>query len=489
MQTALSFIKTHIWVGLIMLSSLLLSIGDRYQGDKYWETKDGLDVINSGITYTNSWGWIGVGDKWTPNSWLWDFLMGAGYKLIGEGWWMILCGILVVTIQVLLWRILAYIPSQQYRFPVFILLILGMQYWLTIRAQLIDYSILLGFILVVLQSRNWGGKAQAYRNPILLGIAFIGIVIWQNFHLTALIGVLCFSVIIFFLNSGIHLIKRFLLSGITLIVSASGLFCTPYGWDAVAKPFVTATASTKLFAEWTGILSFPITSSSFATFLPELLIGIIAILFALWNKQWWIAIATAIIGVEAFNVTRFLPFFVLMGVFAYTQAWKPIKEIKFSFPNWAMIIGKILIALIAILNISLFSFNMTSKSLNSDPHDFDSIPQNSRVLATSYLCSAIRLDRPDLTCPTDGRNDFYGSDTWFQWNTYYFLDNTKDQWAEFLTTNKIDAVYTERKNLFDPKDEFLPDYSLWNALKDLGWTEHDSNYRGEVWLPPVTKIQ
>src|SRR4051812_17025367 len=50
-----------------------------------WETRDGLNIVSSGhLPRSDTWSWTVTGKHWVPNSWGWDVVLGAAYRL-GSG--------------------------------------------------------------------------------------------------------------------------------------------------------------------------------------------------------------------------------------------------------------------------------------------------------------------------------------------------------------------------------------------------------------------
>jgi len=113
-----------IWKAITFLTILGLSLvrASRIpELDVLWGARNGTDIINGGsITApVDSWNFLTEGETWSPNSWLWNVLLGITYSTTGTfGFWVVVF-LSNIIIYMLLWLIFSLhkIPLSICRFP------------------------------------------------------------------------------------------------------------------------------------------------------------------------------------------------------------------------------------------------------------------------------------------------------------------------------------------------------------------------------------
>ncbi len=397
------------------------------QGDTLFEARDGLDQLAKGLTTTDSWSWVTYGKEWIPNSWLWNLTLGWLYNTGGETLAFVITRlILCFVLMSLIWLILGYTKLNSWlRVVVLGFIEFATIPWISARPQIMDYVIAVFFLWFVLRITY---KKKLSSNQKIILITVVGVlllVLWQNMHLTAILGVFFFVFVV------IALVRTPILSKVPLIIFGIGsLFATPYGWVGVSKLFNTTEQSLNVISEWSSIMDYRNVNNGWLYFGVAAMLLLVILCF--YYHSWWGTIILIVCGVgSTFIAIRFIPYTIIIGLvcllFLKTSSQQNLdvtlsdlqddEKIEKDRQTRALLstLGATVLCFIAVISLVLAIAGLVNKEQTNRVAGFQvtelsSIPKNQRVFTDSLTGDAIEFYRPDLSPVIDSRSDLFGSD-------------------------------------------------------------------------------
>lgn len=408
---------------IVILFTAMITLSAISEPDVLWQTKLGEGILNGGaIVASDTFSWTSQGSEYLSNSWLWNVLLALSYRTFGD------IGIaLVAFVGVLLINILFSLTlrKQSYSWRTVSIIILTNSIliypWLTQRPQLFDYIAVMVFIMMLSYVKNtW----------ILILSTMPIVIVWNNMHLTGLVGVALFSGLIFIKT-------RKIVYSLTMIIG--GIFActvTPYGIDGLLKPLTTSKTSMGIISEWQSPWLFDSGYVSYFNVVAILLLVFIGFLLYK-DKQYLSGIfVTGLILIGSYQ-NRWVPFAVLVGIFfiaPYLENFKHAKIVNFS-------VMMFLIPLVMIAPLEALSPNKTFSPTIGGEISL-SLPENCKLLNSSALGGTVIFHRPDIKVSSDGRNDFYNSIE--DMGQYKVLHSENEQWVnQWLDNNDITCILSD----------------------------------------------
>lgn len=411
------------------------------EGDVFWSTRNGLDILDSGtihIFINDTWNAQSLGDVWSPNSWLWNVILAVFYRGFGTFGFFLITFLCNAAIYVLIWLLVR-------KFSLHPLLQLGvvaltwgfLSVYLNGRANMVDVLLILGFayLLSYITAKSFSFLKLSL---IVLPVTFLFTVLWANLHLTAIIAVGFFPLLLFFFLYDRTVKQRWLLSGSVGLVTAVGLTVSPFGVESLLKVSLVANESKGFFYEWANVfqagpLAVPLIVAAVTAFL--------LVVVAAKQKQWVFALGLFGFILLSLDTIRFLPFLTVLIVLASKNVHTirlPLKE----FPKVLSVVAWLAVtALVIAAGFSTVRFAADVETVLPTPErNFVSIPQNATVLTGVAESGVILLYRPDVKVVLDGRNDMLGKERFSVATEMLFTENLTD-FSDFVSKYNIDAVY------------------------------------------------
>ena len=416
--------KPFVWMSFLLALGIALSRSITIpEPDTLWQTRFGIDTLASGdIPRFDTYSWTMSGTPYISNSWLWNVTLGFLYNAGGIWAIPILTFTLILAAMLLLVLVLRkHDLSWSMVFAGVVAFGLFSNIWLSARPQLIDYICVLSIILVAKTLDLTTRKGLTAGSLFFFAI----ITLWQNFHLSAPLGV----VIIFFVvldnvlaNSGnilraSNIITSALKAGTVTMLSALGCFLTPFGIDGVVKGLDTSGASVGLISEWMSPLS--VFSDIGWYSVVSIALGLLALFQTLKSKRPVYALLLVLLVVLTSQQNRWSPFLAILSLV-------PILQLATTI-SYGSIVSKFrpfLYTASAAITVIFLGIG----SLALVPHDIlagtktgytiaSQIPAGCKLFNADVNGGAIMLLRPDIKVSTDGRNDLYGREKFIHYAT------------------------------------------------------------------------
>lgn len=427
MNRVISSIKNSpfVWLSFALMLGVALSRATYVNStDTLWQIRSGTDVLDSGkISYYDSYSWTMAGSKYISNSWLWNVTIGFLYRIDGIEAIVVLGFTLVLTIVVLLALLIRKNNlAWSSTFVGIALFGLFSNTWLTARPQLIDY---LSIVLILLISKMLDFKKS---KGLIIGstLLFAIVVCWQNFHLSAPLGV----VIIFFVvldnlltdsQSKIRnpktLIMPIFKAGLVTLVVALGCFLTPYGLEGVTKGLDTSGASVGVIIEWMTPVSVLTDIGWYSV--VSIILGTLALVQTWKTKKLAYFMLLVLMIALTSQQNRWSPFLALIALVPFLQFLATFV--------WRSLVVKLRPYLYAASAATAFIF-LGLGSFALMPHDVLAgtktgytvaahLPDGCKLFNVDETGGPIILFRPDIKVSADGRNDLYGRDKFIYYTT------------------------------------------------------------------------
>jgi hypothetical protein len=454
-------VKNLFWPLTMIVSILSISFARASNlggTDIFWSARNGGDILNSGtvqVFISDVWNVTALGEQWSPNSWLWNVVLYGSYTSFGTAGFVILTFVANVAIFSLIW-----VFMKQHQIPAVWQFLIMVGSWIVIlpytngRSNTVDFLILALFLVLV---------KVLYRStrPLaiwwLAGVSFTLSVLWINFHLTGILAVALFPVIVYAIT------KRYLLSAVVFVTALLALPLSPFGIGPLVKVSTVQNASKDFFYEWSNV--FAGGQVNYAAAL-SLLVASVLLIIILKQKQYLYAFAVVVLMYLAYDMIRISPYLwlvVLAGVSMITFK-------VFTGFIWPTAVG---IITVMVLIVGGFTSSPTITNVNNalpvNPGTFQDIPLDATVMSTSDASNELILFRPDVLVALDGRNDLLGKKRYTQ-STNMFYEKEPAVLEDWLSENHINTVFVPDRHNSQYR-------TIIENMDDLGWKEtvrHDA---------------
>lgn len=420
---------------VVVLCTALLSGVAIAEADALWQTQLGMDILNGGpIIAPDKYSWTASGTEYLSNSWLWNVLLALVYLAAGD--WGI-AGLGVLCVFAVAFFLVATLRAKGLPWWACTISLLVFSTfsrpWLNPRPQMADYVLIAFFIwLCVTKTKSMTGRII----PVLSGVGMV--MLWNNLHLTGMVGAVLMAGIVFMTFTGITLLRRFAYALCMAILGLLACIVTPYGVEGLLKPLTTAGASMGIVSEWYS----PWTFHDLPHFLS---VGLILcfVPVAIWllrGRRWLEAtFIIGLIGVASYQ-NRWVPFLGLAGLL-WLGEWLVAISPRIA-PNvkklTVFVLATVLLPSVA---VSLLAFLPVSKVDNTEygVETVRALPEGCKLLNAHEMGGPLILFRPDVKVSFDGRNDMYPAEEFYQQNHVMFGRDTDFSLA-WIEDNGINCV-------------------------------------------------
>lgn len=426
------------WVAVV--SAALLSFAVIAEPDSLWQTRLGLDFLAGGpLIAQDKYSWTASGEEYLSNSWLWNVLLALGYSVAGEAgiaFWAAVPALGIMSLTVLALRNRR-VPWWACTVSVLMLSFL-IRPWLNARPQIADY-LLTALFLYLATRQNVTHRARI--TVCVTGVALI--VLWNNLHLTGLVGALLYAGIVFAFFAGISTVQRIVYAVCMLICGLVVCLVTPYGVDGLLKPLKTAGASMGAISEWFS----PWTFYDMAHYLSVVMILLMAVAaYGLFARKRWneLAFLLGLIVVASYQ-NRWVPLAAIVGIVWVTE-WAVSLSGKTPERVKSVAMAALLAFVVPSLAVSLTALSPANKATRAEygASLVKLLPSGCKMLNLPESGGPILLYRPDVKASMDGRNDFYGIEKYIEQN--HVLFTSQDGWAvEWVDEHKINCVIANER--------------------------------------------
>lgn len=460
--------NSFTWLSCLLVLGIALSRSISLpEPDTLWQTRFGLDAIASGhIHYSDTYSWTMGGTPYISNSWLWNVALGFLYSIGGIS---TIVGITFVLILVIMSLLTFLFRVNNISWPMSFIGIaafgLFSNLWLSARPQLIDYASIL-CILLIAKFLDFTSRKGIIRGAILL---FAVIVIWQNFHLSAPLGV----VVIFFVvldnmleNAGIgqRVSKDILIpvmkAGSIAAFTAVGCFLTPFGINGVSKGLDTSGASVGIISEWKSPISEFTDIGWFSV--VSIILGILALIHTWKTRRLSYSVLVLLLVVLTCQQNRWSPFLAIISLVPFLQFLtvfsyhRPISKLR---PYFYAASAAVTIIFLGIGSLALTPHDVLANS-KSGYTTASHLPAGCKLFNDIVTGGATILFRPDIKVATDGRNDLYGRERYIHYATLGANDSTAAlTWLdEQQVTCVVTSPYRNLGKVLESSDKWRVSY-------------------------------
>jgi len=425
-------LKRLFWPVTMIISILSVSLARASSlggTDIFWSARNGGDILQSGqvqVFINDMWNVTALGEQWSPNSWLWNVLLHVSYSLLGTAGFVVLTFITNTAIFALVW-----VFMKQNQVPVAWQFFIMVGSWFVIlpytngRSNTVDFLILAAFLVAAKKlsdSPHWLVKWGV----VVVSFAFS--VLWINFHLTGILAVVLFPMVVYGIT------KRYLLSAVAAGAALVALPLSPFGVEALLKVSTVQNASKGYFYEWSNVFSGG--QINYAAALA-LIIALVFMIVLLRQKQFLYAFGVAVLAYIAYDMIRISPYLWLVMIAGISM----IKLKAFTKFVWPAAVGVITVMVFGAGLVTGFKTVMDPETaLPVDPSTFQDIPLNSIVASTNDAGNELILYRPDVLVTLDGRNDLLGKERYSESNNMFWEEDEQALEA-WLSEYNIDAVF------------------------------------------------
>jgi hypothetical protein len=395
------------------------------ESDTFWEIRTGQVILRTGhIPAADTFSWWARGRPWAPNSWAFDVLLAAGYRvgglacvaLLGSALVMVACAAILLLAR----RLGGSAPAAGvgvFAWSVTMFL------WLSVRPQLTDYAAVPLLVLVMARA------GPAVRPRTLLVIAAIQAV-WVNLHTAALLGIPVVFCAGLGTQAGVlwalpacgggggessargweqHSARRAALRTAATravapaLAALAGTLANPRGPAVFAQLREVNSASTGLVAEWQHL------SLSSPSQLVMLGAGVLAIAVAARRRRFDEVLVLAMLAAAGAYAIRNLPILDAAAVAVLAVAAGG-PRLRAWTADRARVIALQIMAVGVVGALAV-------RAVSSLPHAGATIypiaavralPSGCRLFNSYLLGGIVILERPGVPVSIDSRNDLYG---------------------------------------------------------------------------------
>jgi hypothetical protein len=386
---------------LAFLPLVIFRAGILSEADTFWEIRAGLlTIAQRAIPAVDTFTWTVHGKPYFLNSWGFNVLLAAGYRLGGLPGVAVLCALItlgIVALALTLARSLG--ASAAAAGMAFFLAAPLLTGWLSARPQLVDYAAVLALALLLRSIEQGHGRWGA------AALAGLLTVVWVNLHAAALLAfamaAASAALLVLFRRGG-----TWRYAAAAAVAAAVSCLLNPYGTGVLHQASQVQADSTQLITEWMPVdWASPIQDLTFAA-------GVAALIIA-WRRREAVLTAALAVGLAgSLAAVRFLPFVVILAMPVLAAfASNPPDPIRWYLASRHVMLRRCgalgLIALIALATPSLTHIGRPAPATYPVAVVVD-IPHGCRLFTTDLIGGYVILARPDVPVSLDTRNNLYG---------------------------------------------------------------------------------
>lgn len=410
------------------------------EGDIFWGARNGIETLQHGIQpfQPDSWNLQTLGEEWSPNSWLWNVLLGVAYQLFGNYGFLLLTLVTNVAAYGFIW---GYLQRLKIAPLAAFFIIVGcwsvMDVFMTGRSNTVDVLLLAIFLYLSHRLRD--------KMLPLLVMCFLLTVLWMNLHLTGVAAAVVFPAIVYAILHKERFGQRLKMAAATLGVVLPAFLLTPFGFAGLLKVSLVENASKDFILEWSNVFAYPEANIGIMTLLC---VSIVACLVIFKNKQFLYGFGTVALIYGTYDTIRIAPFLltIILGALVFTEGKslpvpKWLEDSRELAKNLLLILvfGVVaVVGVISVMDLTRVIAKDDSMFLLQD-ETLALIPLNARVASDPSEGSALILFRPDVLVSLDGRNDLLGIDRYYEASNILY-SNDPAETKSWLDEHNIDTV-------------------------------------------------
>jgi hypothetical protein len=415
------------------------------ESDIFWGARNGMDILRNGVQIfqPDTWNLLTLGEEWSPNSWLWNVLLGGAYQLFGDYGFLLLTLLTNVAAYSFLWGYLQKLRMAPLTaFPVLIGCWFIMNMFMNGRSNTADFLILTAFLYLSRQSLD--------KTPRLLITSFLLTVLWMNLHLTGIAAVIVFPAVVYAMKHKEELRRRVLQTSLVLLSTLVALLITPYGLNGLIKVSMVKNESKGLITEWSNVFYLPGANAGILFLLGASLVWMV---FVFKKKQYLYGLLMVAFIYSTYDTIRLTPFLLTVALGSLIF-WEGKSFDSSKLPSRLQKVGNFsgqlsLLLIFATLLVSVFSGISLGRAVGDSQSMFpvttdelSLIPANARAAVLQDAGSAIILYRPDVLVTLDGRNDLIGAERFVEASNILYSDDPVEV-KSWLDEHGIDTVFIE----------------------------------------------
>lgn len=388
------------WLAFLPLA--VFRAGQLVEGDTFVQIRLGqLIIAHHAIPVTDTFSWTMHGRPYFQNSWGFDVLLAAGYRLGGLPGAVWLCAVITMGIAALvlvLARSLGASPTASV--AALFLAAAPLTIWLSARPQLVDYTAVLALVIVLRGVergvRRWGAVALA---------GFLTVA-WINLHAAALLGVVIASataVLLAFTRPW----ARWRYAAAAAAATAVACLANPYGIGVLHQALQVRDTAVTSISEWMPLdWASPVQDFAMA-------LGVAALVIA-WRRRESVLTAALVVCLAGAVVAwRILPFVLVLAtpVLAAFASDPPYPARRYLISRRTMLRRCGALALAALVAVAAPSLTHIGRPqpANYPVALVPDLPPGCRLFTTDVIGSYVILTRPDVLVSLDTRNNLYGN--------------------------------------------------------------------------------
>ena len=394
--------RAWLFAWLAFIPFVFLRAGTLAESDTFWQVRTGLLTIHQRrIPTVDTFSWTVHGRPWTLNSWGFNVVLAAAYRLAGLPGVALACAALVAAtggLVLLLARRLGASPTVAGMSLVLLVAPLLTVYF-SARPQLIDYVAVLALVLLL---RGIVEAQASMWSLVALGGLTIG---WVNLHAGALLGVAIVgaTTVVVFARRSTRNRSGWCLAALVTVTACT--LVNPYGIGIVSQTMQVKQASQGVITEWQHLD--PANPMQLITFAA----GLIALVVAARRRDVVFTAALAVAAAGAVTAIRILPVLLLLSapMLAVYASQPPV--LRYLRSRRTMLAQGSALGLAVIVVLAGLALSHAGRA---DPSDYPgavvhAIPKHCRVFNSYLIGGYVILERPDVAVSLDSRNDLYGA--------------------------------------------------------------------------------
>ncbi|GIJ50858.1 hypothetical protein Val02_77440 [Virgisporangium aliadipatigenens] len=445
------------------LPVLLARAGDLHESDTFWQVRTGELILDRHrLPTVDPFSWTAAGRPWALNSWLFDVLLGAAYRLGGlpaVALFAALVGLLGTAALVLLARELGATPAASGLAAA--VASIALIDWLGGRPQLADYAAVPALLVLLLR---WHRPVLPPRRPCSCGagcvrfcpalsppqlqdrrglgvLAAIGglHVLWVNLHSSAPLGVgLCAAFAAAHVLGGRRSMRghppvsgprggerRWVRVVAPTVVAGVSVLVNPWGVGVLARGAAVRRESAGLVQEWG-----PPDLTEWSQVLP-LIVAIAGCALAscaarprgagrrggragapvpATDRTFPVGVALCAVGLTGVGglMLRFVPVAAVVGAAVIAVALSSPRVRAWAAERRVVLGGGAVAGVAALSALAVPALTHLGRP-EVEPRLLDALPSGCRLLNEYILGGHVILRRPDVPVSLDSRNDVYGA--------------------------------------------------------------------------------
>jgi hypothetical protein len=387
------------WLAFLPLA--VLRAGVLVDGDTFVQIRTGLLITaQHAIPRADTLSWTMYGKPYFENSWAFDVLVAAGYRIGGLPGAALLCALITTGIAALVLKLAHSLGASPAASAAALFLAApALAGWLTARPQLVDYAAVVALTLLLRRVEYGHGRFGSVALAALLMVA------WVNLHAAALLGVAIpasSAVLVTVTRRGTG--RRY--AAAAAVAAAVACLANPYGMGVLHQAVQVHDAAAASIPEWKPLdWASPVVDLAMAG-------GVAALVIAWRRREAVLTAALAVCLAGSVEAWRILPVMLVLAapVLAAFVSDPPdlVRQYLSSRRKMILRCGALaLAALVAVAAPSLTHIGRPAPGLYPAPLVRD-LPHGCRLFSTDVIGSYVTLARPDVLVSLDTRNDLYG---------------------------------------------------------------------------------